>query len=366
MNKTKKRPNSTTLILLALSLSLIGIFFISISSLSEADSTVGDKFFFLRKQAIGLGLGCLFYLIASRFQLKVAQNHARFIYFGSIFLLLLVFIPQISPPILGARRWINLFGLTLQPSEVVKIGLIIYFASVFASPEGRSLKNLLLFLAPPFLLVILQPNLSTAILLGTIVITLFFLSGGPILPLLGLCSGLIALSLGLIFTSSYRLSRFQALIHPQEETTSSSYHTNQIILALASGGITGKGLANSEQKYRYLPKISTDSILAVIAEETGFIGVTFIITLYLLLIARIFKIASTVPDLFASLIVYGIGCWIGFQALINFSAIAAIIPLTGVPLPFISYGGSSLISLFVALGIIHHIEINYTPDILKQ
>jgi cell division protein FtsW (lipid II flippase) len=166
----------------------------------------------------------------------------------------------------------------------------------------------------------------------------------------------IAVFTFLTFIAPYRFTRLKTLLNPKVNTTSTSYHSNQIVYALASGGLWGRGFANSNQKYKYLPKISTDSILAIIAEETGFIGVSLIFYIYLLLIGHLFRIAKKLEDNFESLLVAGVAAWIAFQTLINIGAIANIIPLTGIPLPFISYGGSSLVSLFFALGLVYNIE----------
>jgi len=207
-------------------------------------------------------------------------------------------------------------------------------------------------------LIILEPNLSTAILISAIVISIYYLSGGQIISLFKLFIIGVLVTIILIFTSPYRLARFQTLVNPEANESSTSYHRNQTILALASGGLFGKGFANSEQKYRYLPKISTDSILAIIGEETGFIGIVIIFILYLTLINYLFRLSKTLQNSFQSLLVSSIACWISYQCLINLAASAALIPLTGIPLPFISYGGSSLVTLLSAIGLVHNIEIS--------
>ena len=193
------------------------------------------------------------------------------------------------------------------------------------------------------------------------IISIFYLSGGKVIPLFLLCLGLIGLSFILIINSPYRLARLQTFLNPDQELETTSYHNSQIILSLSSGGFFGKGFANSDQKYRFLPKISTDSILAIIGEETGFLGTFTLILIYILLLTYLIKLASLVhQDTFSSLLVAGIACWIGYQGLINISAIANIIPLTGVPLPFVSYGGSSLLTLMTAIGLVRNVEKNHS------
>lgn len=350
------KPHKSPLFFLVSSLIIIGIIFISISSLTEANSTIGDKFFFLRKQGFWLLVSLVVFYIASKIKIETVQKLSSIIYLFSIVSLILVLIPGLSNQALGARRWLNLGIFSFQPSEILKLSSIIFFASHFSKEQFRNFKNLVLYLIGPFILIILEPNLSTAILITAIVISIFYLSGGKILPLFFLCLTIIGLSLILILTSPYRSARLQTLLNPQNNAESTSYHSNQIILSLSSGGLFGKGFANSDQKYKFLPKISTDSILAIIGEETGFLGVTVIIFIYIYLISYLLKISSIITDQFQSLIISGTACWIAYQCLINISAVAAIIPLTGVPLPFISYGGSSLITLFTAIGLVRNIE----------
>ncbi len=349
----KDKSLLTTLVLFLVS---IGFTFVSISSLTEANNTAGDKFYFLKKQGFWILVSLLALFIFSKLKTKFLQQIASIMYFGSIIGLILVLIPGLSNQALGARRWLNLGILSFQPSELFKFTSIIYFALLFSQEAKRNLINLIFHLAIPFTLIILEPNLSTAILTSAIIISMYYLAGGKIMPLFIFCLTLIIVCFGLIVSSPYRSARLQTLINPEENQTS-SYHSNQILLSIASGGIFGKGFANSDQKYRFLPKISTDSILAIIGEETGFVGIFVILFIYGLLISYLIKTASIVKeDQFSSLLVCGVACWIAYQSLINISAIANIIPLTGVPLPFISYGGSSLVTLMAAIGLVRQVE----------
>ncbi|MFA4826871.1 MAG: putative peptidoglycan glycosyltransferase FtsW [Candidatus Shapirobacteria bacterium] len=348
----KKSPVLT----IVLTLIIIGLFFVSLSSLSEASSTTGDRYFFIKKQFIWLLVGSISYLFFSKINLDFLKKISSLLYFISIFILVIVLIPGLGSQALGARRWLDLGFIGIQPSEFVKLTSIIYFSHIFSQKNKQNLKNLIIYLGIPFLLILLEPNLSTAVLVSAIVITLYYLAGGEIFSLFGICLSLIVISLLFTLTSPYRIERLKTLTNPQTASTTSSYHHKQIVLALASGGLFGKGFANSDQKYKYLPKISTDSILAVIGEETGFLGLIIIFFLYLSLISYLFKISSTIADPFKSLLISGTAAWIAIQTIINVAAISAIIPLTGVPLPFISYGGSSLLTLMSAVGIIKNIE----------
>lgn len=353
MKKTK-----SPLLFLVFSLIFIGLIFISISSLSEATSTLGDKFFFIKKQGYWLILGIIFFYITSKVKIEFIKKFSFIFYIISILGLILVLIPGFGNEALGAKRWLNLGFTSIQPSEILKLSSVIYFSFLFSKAEKRHIKNLILYLGIPFILIIIEPNLSTAILVSAIVGSIYYISGGDILPLFGIVVLILILSIPLIFLSPYRSARLKTFLEPQQNQETSSYHSNQIILTLSSGGLFGKGFANSDQKYKFLPKISTDSILAVIGEEIGFIGLFAVLLIYLSLINYLLKFSQTIEDPFQSLLVSGTACWIAYQSLINIAAIAALIPLTGVPLPFISYGGSSLLTLFIAIGLVKNVEKN--------
>lgn len=338
-----------------LSLTAIGLFFISISSLFEAQKSLGDPNFFIRKQIIWIGLGLISMFITSKLNINFLRQNSFIIYLLSLSLLLIVFIPSIGQKALGASRWINLGFFNLQPSELFKLTAIIFFPALFTSEKESGFKHLLLFLLPPFFLIVLEPNLSTALLVTAIIVSSYYLSGGEIFPIFILFILFSLLGSVLILSSPYRKARFDTLINIQKNDDL-NYHSQQIIISLANGGLSGQGIANSQQKYKFLPKISTDSILAIIGEETGFIGLTALTLLYIAFINFIFKLSTITQNNFEQIFLSTFACWLSYQALINFSAIVALIPLTGVPFPFISYGGSSLISIMAACGIVANIE----------
>lgn len=338
------------------SLLIIGLIFIAIASLSEAFNQFSDPLFFVKRQIIWDILGITAYLLISRIKLNFIQKIAPLLYFFSLAALFAVLLPTWGSKILGARRWFEIWNISIQPSEICKLSTVIFFSQLFSQPKNRNLKNLILYLTPIVFLIILQPNLSTAIIITLIAVSLYYLSGAEIIPLFLVSSLAAVISLLLIITSPYRFSRLQALIQPTSEISSSSYHSRQITLAFASGGLFGKGLANSQQKYRFLPKIPTDSILAIIGEETGFLGISFIICLYIILVSRLSKLAAKIDSGFKFLFISGVTCWIAYQSLINISSLASLIPLTGIPLPLVSYGGSSVFTLLLGLGIIKSIK----------
>ncbi len=331
----------------------IGLIFITISSQSEASNLFNDQLHFIKRQIFWVVIGTLLYIFFSNLHIKRYQKYIPSLYLLSVGALILVLLPPLSQKILGARRWLEIGDVTIQPSEIFKLSSILFFSQLFSQSQYRNLKTFLIYLVPPLLLIILQPNLSTAIITVLIITSLYYLSGAEIVPLFLLSFLITTVSFILIITSGYRLTRLQALLN---QTPITSYHSNQITLAISSGGIFGKGLANSEQKYRYLPKIPTDSILAIIGEETGFLGITVIICLYLYLIIHIFTFTYRLTNQFDILLATGVGCWLAYQSLVNISSLATLIPLTGIPLPLISYGGSSVTSILAALGIFHNLE----------
>ena len=337
---------SKPLSLIIFTLLTIGLVFISVSSVTEAAYTAGDKLYFIRKQLLWSFLGIITYFIATKISLKLIKQYANQLFFLTLILLIILFLPSLSNVTLGAKRWLDLGFIGIQPSEILKVTAIIFFSKLFSESSGLEIKKMIIYLGIPLVLIILEPNMSTAVLIATIVITLYYLAGGDIIPLFLTCTVGFILGVFLIFSSPYRKARLN----------SSSYHSNQMTLALTSGHLIGKGFANSDQKYRYLPKISTDSILAVIGEETGFIGISIIIGLYLTLILNIIKVGQQSDDQFQRLLAIGVGCWIAYQSVINISAVVSLIPLTGVPLPLISYGGSSLITLLFGLGLVENIN----------
>lgn len=332
-------------------LCLIGLIFLSYSSLNESLTTTGDPYYFLKKQLIWLVIGTFGFFFGKFINLNLLKQKSFYLYVAAVILLLIVLIPGLGNQALGARRWLNTGFVDIQPSEIAKLFCLIFFSAYFSQGDKVGLKQLLIFLGIPLGLIILEPNLSTAILLAAMTLCLFYLAGGEIMTLVSISSLAIIAAFLLTIISPYRHARLESLLHQDTATESSSYHTNQLVLSLASGGLTGKGFANSIQKYSFLPKISTDSIFAIIGEEIGFIGALLIIAIYLLMITSIFKLSQMVSDPFLSLLIAGVGLLICFQTLINIAAVVALIPLTGVPLPFISYGGSSLVSLLFAIGL---------------
>ncbi len=342
------------LISLVLGLTVFGIVMVGNASVVEAFRDFGDKFYYLRQQLLWAVLGLLAFVVFSFFDYRRLRKLSLPLMLFSFVSLILVLIPAIGIKSLGARRWLPLGFFSFQPAELTKLAFVLYLSSFFANK--RKLWPFLFVLAALLFLIMMEPDLGTAVILAATGLIIYFVSGGPLLliSLVGLV-GLVG-GAGLIFFSPYRRGRFLTFLNPARDPLGASYHIRQILIAIGSGGLFGVGLGQSRQKYEYLPEATTDSIFAVIAEELGFVGAISILVVFLLIIWRGIRIAKEAPDDFGRLLAVGVTAWIGFQALVNLSAMVAIVPLTGVPLPFISYGGSSLVLSLTAMGILVNIS----------
>lgn len=316
----------------------------------------GDKYFYIKEQSINALIGFAAMTFFIFFDYKRFYNLSILILIGAIGLLIAVFIPGIGVKALGAHRWINLGFTVLQPAEFVKLSLAIYLSAWFSTKEKGRLLAFALLMGFVLFLILAQPNMSTALIILCEAAVLYFLSGATVshflymIPVLGI-GGVV-----LVLLAPYRLARLTAFLNVGQNIEGSSYHVKQILIALGSGGIFGVGAGNSLQKYSYLPENATDSIFAIIAEEFGFLGGAALVLLFMIVIWRGFMIASHAKDAFGRLLAAGIITFLGIQAVINLSAMTALIPLTGVPLPFISYGGSALIIDLVSVGILLNIS----------
>ena len=344
------------LFLNALFLSFLGIFILYESSTYSALLAIGDKYYFVKNQLIWLILGVVACLLISKIEFKKYYNIALPLLLSSLFLLVIVFVPGLGVKPKGAYRWINLGFTVLQPSEILKITLTIYLAAWLSIKEkGRALAFLML-VSLSVLLVIIEPDMGTAVVIGATATIVYFLSGAAYRDLVFILLLMLVGVLVLIKLEPYRMARlssYQNLDH--KDLTTASYHVKQILIALGSGGFSGVGFGNSIQKYAYLPESTTDSIFALFSEEAGFIGSTIVILMFGALSTLGFLVALRAPDLFGKLLAAGIVSFISIQAFINIASQVVLIPLTGIPLPFISYGGSSLIINFVSIGILMNI-----------
>lgn len=339
---------------LVLGLTLFGVVMVGNTSVVEAYRDFGDKFHYFRLQAQWALLGVVALIGFSFFDYRKLKALALPFLLLALLSLILVLIPGLGSEVLGARRWLGIGGFNFQPSELTKLAFTLYLAASL-SKKKQALPFLIL-LGIILTLIMFQPDLGTAVIVTATGMIVYFTSGAPLLAILGLgLLGFLA-GLGLIFFSPYRRERLLTFLNPGRDPLGASYHIRQALIALGSGGLFGLGLGQSRQKYEFLPAVTTDSIFAVIAEEIGFIGGSLVILIFLILIWRGIKIARSAGDEFGQLLATGITAWIGLQALVNFAAMVALVPLTGVPLPFISYGGSSLVLALTGMGILLNIS----------
>ena len=338
------------LLLMTLLLSSIGLLSVYNASVAEAFNDFGDKYYFAKQQLVWLLAGFAIFFVLSSLPFKLIKKLIPVAFFISLIFMIAVIIPGVGLKVQGARRWIDLGVSTVQPSEFFKLSLLLYLAYWLEKP--RRFRSFIAILVGSLILIMLQPDLGTAIIVGTTSFLVYYLSGSPLKELF--CVLAIAFTLGfvLIAMSPYRLARVHTFLNPTVDPLGSGYHINQVILGLGSGGYFGVGLGRSIQKHSYLPEATTDSIFAVIGEEMGFAGGVAIIAGLLILSLYCLKLALLSKNNFAKVVIGSIGGLIGIQSFVNLSAMVALIPLTGVPLPLISYGGSSLITTFSALGIL--------------
>ena len=363
--------------LLLLSMGLIMLLSASApKSLAEND----NSYEYIVKQGIVAIAGLIFMMVLSKIDYRMYRKLKWLIYIGFVVLLIIVGIVGIGEN--GAKRWINIFGFSFQPSEFAKVGFIIFYASLLSDmKEKGKIKKIvpgfvfpLMFLLPVVFAVFkLQNHFSATFIIGAItcvqmfaagtLLRYFLISGG-----LGLAGILLYVLKGIASgeTNNFRLERIDTWLNIEENLTTTGWQINQSLYAIGSGGLFGLGLGNSRQKYLYLPEPQNDFIFAVLAEELGFVGSIFVIILFALFVWRGIIIAIKAEDNFGTLIAIGITTMIGLQALINIAVVTNTIPVTGMPLPFFSYGGSAMLANLMAVGILLSVSRNGKKDNSKQ
>lgn len=354
MERIKKPKLSLQILFSGILVAIFGLVAIYDASVVDAFKTFGDKFHYVKQQASWLGLGIVASLITAKIPLNFLKKVSPQIFIFTLVLMVLVLIPGVGSKFLGARRWLAFGPVVIQPSEILKISLILYLSNWLEKP--RQLSQFLFVIGISLALIMLQPDLGTAIILVGASFLVYYLSGAPLKHILTFSGALLVAVLILILLSPYRLDRVKTFLDPTSDPLGRSYHINQILYGIGSGGFGGVGLGRSRQKYAFLPEATTDSIFVIIAEEFGFIGGTFVVGFLVYLVMSSFKVAMVAKDKFSKLLASGVSLLFLVQIFVNLSSMVAIIPLTGVPLPFISYGGSSLVSNFIALGLLINVS----------
>ena len=349
---------------------IFGLIMLSSASSAVAYEKFGDNYWYLKHQIIfGLLPGIAAFFLTARFDYRRWKKYALPLLIASVVLLLLVFIPGLGAGYGSAKSWINIFGMSFQPSELVKLTFLIYLSAWLATKRGerdmRDASSSFIPFVVAFgiiaILMAIQPDTGTLSVIAVTSLVVYFSAGAPLLHI-GWIAGAGALFfLLLVKIAPYRAARLMTFLHPELDPQGVGYHINQALLAIGSGGFLGLGLGLSRQKFQYLPEVAGDSIFAIIAEELGFIFAAALIVAFIFLAMRGLKIAKEAPDGFGRLLAIGITSWFVFQAFINIGAMAGLLPLTGIPLPFISYGGTALTVCFAATGIMANIS-KYTKE----
>ena len=361
--KARKKPDyillGTCVILIAL-----GVLILASVSAAVAPRKFDSTFYFLKHQLLfGLLPGIVLGLWAFKKDLTWFRKKASLLFFLNLILLLIVVFPKIIGSNNTTLRWLNLGPISFQPAELLKLTLILYWASWWSSFKDKDIKSKNFSLLPFFtiisvivVLLYLQPDIGTLAVLLFLATLIYFLSDAPFWHNIFIAS-LGVISFLLLMKSGYRGNRLTVFLNPDIDPMGIGYQLKQSLITVGSGGISGVGLGFSTQKFGvFLPELISDSIFAIFAEETGFVGSFILIALFLIFLWRGFRIAYYSKNKFDQLLAASISSWIAIQAFINIGAMIGIVPLTGIPLPFISYGGSALISELVGIGILLNIS----------
>ena len=353
------------LLLITGALIVFGLVMLASASAPGGYDKFGDSYYYVKHQVVfGLIPGLFGMFIMSRIPHAFWKRHAMGLLLASVVLLVLVFIPGFSAGIGTAHSWVSVGGwFSFQPSEIVKLTFLFYLCAWLAARGEEGMKDLssgfvtfALALGGVMALLIAEPDIGTMSILAGMAVAVYFAAGAPILYVGGLIGGGIAALAALIGLAPYRAARFMTFLNPELDPQGIGYQMRQALIAIGSGGIWGRGLALSRQKFNYLPEPMGDSIFAIIAEEFGFIGSVSLLIMLLLFYLRGIIIIRDVHDLFGKLLGFGALLLIIVQAIVNIAAISGVMPLTGIPLSFISYGGSSLAITLLEIGVILNIS----------
>ncbi|RMH69706.1 MAG: putative lipid II flippase FtsW [Gemmatimonadetes bacterium] len=370
------RPSDGTmpdLPLLIITLILVGIGTVMVysSSVAVAAREFGGAEFFLKRQIARAVIAVIIMTLFLMFDYRLYQQMAKVLFAVCLGLLLIVLLPQVGGRVVAetnVRRWLSFGSLTFQPVEFVKIGLIIYLAAALVRKREvitsftQGYLPLLLVVAITFTLIVSQPAFGYALLIGMISMVMLFVGGVKISHLVLTAISALPFLYLIVLRADYRLQRVLTFLNPESDPLDKGYQLHQSLIAIGSGQIMGVGLGQGRQKFGFLPEASTDFIFSIIGEETGFIGAVIVISLFLAIVWRGVQIARHASDLFGFYLAIGITAMIFLSACINMAMVTGLIPITGLPLPFISYGGSSLVFTLGAVGILLNISRYASPE----
>ncbi len=356
--RPRAHPVDRTVLIVTYALTVIGLIIVFSASGVMADTRYGDSTFFLKRQSLWLLLGMAALHWLARWDYDVWNTLTPYVLGLTAVLLILVLIPMVGTQVNGARRWLRLAGVSVQPGELAKLSIVLYLASFFARKE-HAVAVFSRGVLPPVLvvglfagLVLLEPDMGTAGVLTMLLLGLLFVSGARLPHLLGLAGSLLALAYPLIMQSAYRRRRLLNFLDPWQDPTDAGFQLTQSFVALGNGGLFGVGLGEGRQKLFFLPEAHADFVLALVGEELGFVGTGLLIGLFAVLLVRGFHIAGRAPDAFGRYLAYGVTVLLGVQVFINMGVVSGLLPTKGLTLPLVSYGGSSLIVTLAAIGIL--------------
>jgi cell division protein FtsW len=370
--RARRSPLSRATVLVGVTvgaLVVLGLIMILSASSVSSFANYGSSFMFFKRQVVWAAVGVVAYVTFARVDYRRLRGFGYPVFALSVGLLCAALIPGVGVVAGGSARWIGLGPFSFQPSEVAKLALVLLMADVFARKQERSLTvaahcalPLLPVMAILTTLVLLQPDLGTTLLLGAIGMGMLFAAGAPfryLVPLLALGASGAAVA---AFAEDYRRARIFAFLDPWQDPLLTGYQTIQSLLALGSGGWLGVGLGASRQKWMYLPNAHTDFIFAILGEELGLLGTLAVVGMFAFLAYLGVHTARHAPDRFGLLLASGITIWITVQALVNMGAVTAALPVTGVPLPLVSFGGTSLVVSLTAMGVLTNIASQGRPS----
>ncbi|NQU17381.1 MAG: putative lipid II flippase FtsW [Candidatus Saganbacteria bacterium] len=357
----KKRPDFLFVFLLSLLL-FVGIILVFSSSCAMALKNTGDSFFYVKRHIFYVLVGLLAFYFAYHLDLSKLRKRSFFLLLGAFLFSLLVFVPAVGKSMGGAARWINLLGISIQPSEILKLAIIIFLAHLLAKQKEKlssffsGLLPLLLIVLFAVFPVLMQPDFGTTLTILFVAFFMFYISGAELshLAILFLTGGVTAA--GLSIMSPYRLRRMLSFLDPWADPLGAGYQIIQSHIAISSGHLFGLGLGNSKQKFLYLPQQYSDFIFAIMCEELGLIGAVIFLALLLFFLIRGFIISSRPSDYYLSILGAGIVFMFAIQAFLNIAVVLGLLPTTGLPLPFISYGGTAIVVNLFGAGIVANIS----------
>ncbi|MDH3518292.1 MAG: putative lipid II flippase FtsW [Acidimicrobiia bacterium] len=359
--RAKSNGRTVTFLLVAVAVLIV----IGLAATISASSTVGitrrggDQYYFLKRQLLGVGIGTIGLVIMSRVPYRIYRRVAMPAFLATVVLLVVVLMVGAEEG--GGRRWLLVGPFSIQPSEIAKLTVILAFATILERKQkllgdlGHFLGPLALILVPIGFLVMKQPDLGTAIILGVASLAVIYVSSAPMRFVVGSAGVGGAVAVGLALSDQYRLDRITGFMDPWADAADTGYQLIQSYYALGTGGLTGVGLGASRARWSYLPNAHTDFIFSIIGEESGFIGGILVIGLFAIVAASGWIIASRAPDQFGRMIATGITAWISVQAIVNIGGVLGVMPITGITLPFVSYGSSAVIVTMAALGVLVNI-----------